>query len=157
MCGIKIIVLANLPSGFEKVSSEWTLRMNKGGAILDSFRAECDTFYLLHHQCGSPGALSDPAHCNHFAFLQAVASIPSNANIVCFSGQNQPDFYDFYRDKKEDSGDDFGIEEDDPVEKARMISCLKNIKEQIENQFWEEDEREEATKRLRSRKITVHS
>jgi hypothetical protein len=39
----------------------------------------------------------------------------------------------------EESEDDTGIEEDDPVEKAKMIIHLKNIKEQIKTQRKEEE------------------
>jgi hypothetical protein len=74
--------------------------MYKGGALLDSFPAECNTFYLLHHKCGSPSAPSDPTQFNHYAFLQSVG-IPRDANIICNPGQNKPDFYDLCTSKKE--------------------------------------------------------
>jgi hypothetical protein len=40
-----------------------------------------------------------------------------------------------------ESEDDFGIEEDEPIEKARMIKSLRNIKDQIKDPKWEEKER----------------
>jgi hypothetical protein len=68
---------------------------------------------LLHHQCGFPGAPSDPIQFNHYAFLQAVASIPSDANIIHNSGQNKPDFYDLFTGKKEGQHfDESGKKED---------------------------------------------
>ena len=46
--------------------------------------------------------------------------------------------------------DDFDIEEDDPVEKAKMIKCLKNIKEQIKDAKWEVTERARAAERTKA-------
>jgi hypothetical protein len=106
MCGIEIIVLTNIHSGVDKVSSKETLRMNNGEALLDSFPAVGGTFYLLHHQCGFPSVPSDPTQFNHYAFLQAVTSIPSEAKTIIYNfGENKPKFYNFYDalGKKEES------------------------------------------------------
>jgi hypothetical protein len=122
MCRIEIIVLTNLHSGLEKVSSKETQRMHKGEALLDSFRAESGTFYLLHHQCGFPGEPSDPSQFNHYAFLQLAASMPSDVSIIYDSGQNnKPDFYNLCTVKKE------GQRYDELAKKEDLTNSLTSL------------------------------
>ena len=56
----------------------------------------------------------------------------------------------------EELEDDFGIEEDNPVEKAKMIRCLNKIKEQIKDRDWEEKKRTRRAEAEKQRKQKDH-